>query len=137
MTNIIREAFQKVKIDITDLKSKFKSNEDNISKINQNILTVKKDYKENLDNVYGKIEEMFDYLKKENKELKRQLTVIRNGIKSEKKPVLKKEIKEEPLYEAEEVPRDEDKRDKKKGWFSKLVDFLAEEDDDDRIGWGT
>jgi len=133
MTNIIREAFQKVKIDISDLRNNAKKNEDNFSKINENILTVKKDYKKNLDNVYDKLEEMFDYLKKENKELKRQITLLKkNGIKSEaKKTSLRKEIEEEPLYETEVEYKEtgEEKEDKKKGWFSKLVDFLAEEDD--------
>ena len=132
MANIIREAFQKVKIDITDLRDKAKKNENEFSKINENILIVKKDYKKNLDNVYDKLEEMLDYMKKENKELKRQLTILKkDGIKSEAKEKPKREKKEEPLYETEIEPIEtgEEKGEKKKGWFSKLVDFLAEEDD--------
>lgn len=125
MGNPIKDAFQRVKKDISGLKKMVNKNRDGFSKIGDDISTIKDDYKENLDNIHNKLEDFFDYQKKEIKELKRQLTLLRkDGTKSSD---AKKEIlKEEP--QAEEITGEETS-DKKKGWFSRLVDFLAEEDD--------
>jgi len=134
MGNPIKDAFVRVKEDISGLGKRIKKNEVDFSKIHDDILTIKDDYKENLDNIHNKLEELFDFQKKEIKEIKRRLTILsKNGIKSDtkKKTSLKKE--EEPQVEElleEENVTGEEKNDKKKGWFSRLVDFLAEEDDD-------
>lgn len=134
MSSLIREAFKKVKEDITNLSERINRNKDEVEKIGEGILAIKKDYKKNLDNVHEKLEEILDFQKKEISNLKRQITLLR---KEEIKSVVKKRVYEEPLYEAEEEVSDkkpsfeteDGEKEKKKGWFNKMVDFLAEEDD--------
>ncbi len=132
MSSLIREAFKKVKEDITNLSERINKNKDEIEKIGEGILAIRKDYKKNLDNIHEKLEEILEFQKKEISNLKRQITLLR---KEEVRYVAKKKVYEEPLYEAEEEGSDKkpsfeiDEKEKKKGWFNKMVDFLAEEDD--------
>src|SRR3989344_5857418 len=137
MGDPIREAFQRVKEDIRDLKEGIKKNKNDISSIKEDISSIEENHKNNLESIYNKLGEMFDFQKKEIANLKRQLTLIKD-VKKE----AEKKAKEKPLYEPDELYKSEeedsggqpylekgDGKERKKGWFSKVVDFLAEEDE--------
>ena len=134
MSNLIREAFKKVKEDVTSLSEKINKDRDDIAKIQEEILSIKKDYKKNLDGIHDKLEEILDFQRKAISNVKRQITLLR---KDETKKEVKKKVKEEPLYAAEEEGSDKrpsfeidnGEKEKKKGLFNKIVDFLAEEED--------
>ena len=144
MADKIREAFQKVKEDITDVRKKTKNNKDELYSVIEDFSSIKKDisyikdkkdnYKEELAAIHNKLDLLFDYQRKEIGNIKRQLTLLKkDGAKIEAKEKFEKEKEEKSFYESPidaegESISEEDKK-KKKGLFSKMVDFLAEEDD--------
>ncbi len=147
MADKIREAFQKVKEDITDLRKKTKNNKDELYSVIEDFSSIKKDisyikdnkdnYKEELAAIHNKLDLLFDFQRKEIGNIKRQLTLLKkDGAQIDAREKLEKEKQKEkeekPFYESPveaegESISEEDK--KKKGWFSKMVDFLAEEDE--------
>ncbi|MBU2639468.1 MAG: hypothetical protein KKG75_02035 [Nanoarchaeota archaeon] len=131
----LKKELSKVDVDKFETKlekaiSKIKDKVDSL-KDNANISKVEQDLNERVDNANELTEEK---LLKEISLLKRRLTLIEKKKNIPKAPLYKKGIsEEEDLEEApeptEESWEEEDNGKKKKGFFSKIIDFLAEEED--------
>ena len=137
MGNPIYEAFKLVKKDIFTLKDRIEDNKQDIKDIkktldkieeslekNSNLAVLEKELAQRIDNSAELTEEK---LIKEISKLKKRLTLLEND----------RDIPEN-LYDSEEieleVPAIKNKKEKKegkkkKGFFSKIIDFLAEEED--------
>jgi len=138
----LREAFSLIKKDIRNLREKYEENKGELNGIKEDLDKIKEEsneIKEELreSNKNFKKNDFESKLNEHEERLKKEISLIKKRI-----AIIEKEDDAEPFYTQEDDKKPPKKtkgieelefpevvKEKKKGWFSRMVDFLAEEDE--------